>query len=159
MEQMNWTEIALRHPDLLERILAKSTGILGEIIVADELEKLGYTVQPTNNNAKQSDLLVTSPNGEEFSVEVKADRQRRPTWFVRVCPDPTLSQIWCLVSAPRKADGLPDPNDIQIFVLKAEEAATIWQSSEWNQKNPTKGDLRRWQIPDGALFDWDKLPK
>jgi hypothetical protein len=56
-------ELAKRHGVLLERILAKSTGAIGEILVADALAALGYQVQPTNNNARQSDLLVTSPKG------------------------------------------------------------------------------------------------
>ena len=155
---MNVIEIATKHTALLERLLAKSTGALGELLVADALTARGYSVQPTNNNARQSDLLVTSPSGTAFSIEVKADRQRRPTWFVRTCPDPHASAIWCLVSAPRKATALPNPSDAEIFILTAEEARTIWQSSDWNQRNPQNGDIRRWQVPDDALEAWHKLP-
>lgn len=151
-------QMVLKKPELLERLLAKSTGSLGEIIVADAISKLGYKVLPTNNNARQSDLLVTSPNGTEFSVEVKSDRSRRPTWFVKTVPDLNASTIWCLVSAPREATELPDPEIAEIFVLTVEETQTIWLDSEWNKNNPTNGDIRRKDIPDEALNAWSKLP-
>jgi hypothetical protein len=150
--------LAKRHRALLERILAKSTGAIGEILVADALAALGYQVQPTNNNARQSDLLVTSPKGASFSVEVKSDRSKRPTWFVRECPDPAVSDFWCFVSAPRSATALPDPACAEIFVLTAAEVYAVWSGSEWNQKHPLNGDIRRWQIPDDALVAWHKLP-
>ena len=155
---MNMIEIATKHTALLERLLAKSTGALGEILVADALIARGHSVQPTNNNARQSDLLVTSPSGTAFSIEVKAGRERRPTWFVHTCPDPDASAIWCLVSAPREATALPDPADAEIYVLTAEEARTIWQSSDYNQRNDKGCDIRRWQVPDDALEAWHKLP-
>jgi hypothetical protein len=151
-------EIATRHGPLLERILAKSTGALGEILVADLLLSRGYDVRPTNNNARQSDLIVTPENGLSFSIEVKSDRQKRPTWFVRQCPDVSVSAFWCFVSAPRAVTALPDPSDAEIFVLTSAEAHSLWMSSDWNQKNPQNGDIRRWQIPDDALSAWHKLP-
>lgn len=155
---MDIVEIARRHGPLLERILAKSTGSIGEILVADALVSLGYQVRPTNNNARQSDLLVTSTSGRSFSAEVKCDRSKRPTWFVRTCPDISASEFWFFVSAPREATHLPSVTDAQIFVLTAAEAKDLWCSSEWNQKNPENGDVRRWQIPDDALAAWHKLP-
>lgn len=97
---MNIIEIATKHGAILEKLLAKSSGGLGEILVADALTVRGYSVRPTNNNARQSDLLVTSQSGVTFSVEVKTGRDKRPTWWVRTCPDPSASAIWCLVSAP-----------------------------------------------------------
>jgi hypothetical protein len=155
---MGIVELAQRHGPLLERILAKATGPLGEILVADALVSQGYIVQPLNNNRRQCDLLVTSPSGLSFFVEVKSDRSKRPTWFVRRCPDPEASAIWCFVSAPREATSLPDPDKAEIFVLTAREAAALWNASEWNQQHPDNGDIRRRQIPDEARNAWGKLP-
>lgn len=155
---MDIIEIATKHGAILERLLAKSSGGLGEILVADALTDRGYSVRPTNNNARQSDLLVTSRSGVTFSVEVKTGKDRRPTWWVRTCPDPSASAIWCLVSAPREATALPEHSDVEVFVLTSQEARAIWLANEWNQKHPDNGDIRRWQVPDDALGAWHKLP-
>ena len=155
---MDIAELVSRHPKLFERILAKSTGALGEIIVADRLVQMGYQVAPTDNNARQSDLIATSPSGIKFSIEVKADRARRPTWFVRTRPIVELSSIWVFLSAPRNPSELPDPDSVEMYVLTALETQALWDSSDWNKGNPTNGDMRRWQVPDDALHAWHKLP-
>jgi hypothetical protein len=151
-------EIARQHPKLFENILAKSTGAIGEVLVADRLGELGYKVEPTNNNARQCDMIAHSPNGTAFGVEVKADRQKRPTWFVRTRPDTEISAIWVLISAPRKPVELPDPDRVEMFVLTSQEIRDLWDASDWNKRNPGNGDIRRWQVPDTALNDWSKLP-
>lgn len=156
---MDIREIAARHPELLTAILAKSTGALGEVLVAEALRERGYLVQPMNNNSFQCDLMVTSPEGVSFGVEVKADRARRPTWFVRTRPSLSGSQYWFFLSAPRAPDQLPDPADVQMFILTTEETQAIWDASPWNKKNPTNGDVRRKDVPDDALNAWHKLPK
>jgi hypothetical protein len=89
---------------------------------------------------------------------VKADRQKRPTWFVRKRPDVNASQFWFFLSVPRLPTELPDTDAVEMFILSVEECRTLWDSSDWNQKNPGNGDLRRWQIPDTALSAWRKLP-
>ncbi len=156
---MDIVEIAQRHPKLLESILAKSTGAIGEVLVAEKLFALGYQVKPTNNNARQCDLIVTSPFGVEFGIEVKTDRQKRPTWFVRTRPDPKASAIWVLLSAPREPTALPNPNEVEMFVLTVDEIVKLWDASKWNQNNPHNGDIRRRQVPDSSCGAWSKLPK
>ncbi len=150
-------EIAQKHRTLLERILAKSTGAIGEILVADKLTELGYRVEPTNNNAEQHDLTAISIDGRTIGIEVKTSRDKRPTWFVGKCPDPAHSKIWCFVSAPREATGLPKPDDVEIYVLTTEEAALIWSASDYNKANPKAADIRRHQIPDDTRDAWRKL--
>lgn len=156
---MDIQRIARQHPLLLEKILAKSTGAIGEVLVADRLIDLGYKVELTNNNARQCDLIAHSPNGTTFSVEVKTDRQKRPTWFVRIRPDKEGSRIWVFISAPRNPTELPDPSAVEMYVLSVEEVQELWDASDWNKRNPTNGDIRRWQVPDDALNCWTKLPK
>lgn len=144
---------ALENPDLRARILKQSTGVIGEFLVECKIASLGYTVRRASNNHRQSDLIVKSPNGESFSVEVKVDRSRRPTWFVPKRPDPAASAYWILGTS------ILDPSNVEYFVLTVEEARTLWDQSDWNKRNPTNGDLRRWQIPDDALEAWHKFPK
>jgi hypothetical protein len=129
-------ELAKRHGALLERILARSTGAIGEILFADALAALVYQVRPTNNKARQSDLLVTFPEGASFSVEVKSDRSKRPTWFVRECPNPAVSDFWCFVSAPRSATALPDLACAEIFVLTAAEVCAVGMSQNGIESTP-----------------------
>jgi hypothetical protein len=131
---------------------------LGEILVEDELNTLGYSISPTNNNARQKDIVVTTPKGKHFRVEVKTSRIKRACWPVRVCPDVQASDIWCLVCAPRVPTDLPDKDEVEIFVLTSAEALEIWLRSDWNKQHPTNGDIRRWQVPDSALRAWHKLP-
>ena len=145
--------LALENPDLRDRILAKSTGVIGEFLVERKIASLGYTVTRASNNRRQSDLVVKSPGGAAFSVEVKVDRSRRPTWFVRKRPDPAVSAFWILGAS------ILDPLAVEYFVLTVGEARTLWDHSDWNKQHPTNGDLRRWQIPNDALEAWHKFPE
>ena len=56
-------EAALADPELKSRILAKSTGVIGEFLVERKIVSLGYEVERAPNNKRQSDLLVQSPAG------------------------------------------------------------------------------------------------
>ena len=144
--------LVLEVPDLRKRILEKSTGVIGEFLVSQKIASLGYTVKPASTNRPQSDLLVMSPAGVEFSVEVKSDRSARPTWFARKRPDPKASKFWVLGAL------ILDPAKTEYFVLTVDEAQAIWDGSEYNRKNPENCDLRRWQIPDEAREAWHKFP-
>ena len=144
--------LALENPDLRNRILKKSTGVIGEFLVERKIASLGYEVARASNNRRQSDLVVKCSGGEDFSVEVKVDRSRRPTWFVRKRPDPAASSYWIFGAS------ILDPSAVEYFVLTVDEVLTLWDESDWNKRNPTNGDLRRWQIPDDALEAWHKFP-
>ncbi len=155
---MNIHKLALEHPGLLVRILVKSSGAIGEILVADRLTSFGYVVEPTNNNARQHDLTARRPDGEPFRVEVKTVRVRGAHWFVRRRPDPGASAVWVMVSAPRLPEELPPPNGVEMFVITAEEARQLWDANPWNQRHPENGDLRRTHMPADACEAWHKLP-
>ena len=145
--------LVLENADLRGRILAKSTGVIGEFLVERKITSLGYEVTRAANNCRQSDLVVKSPGGTPFSVEVKVDRSRRPTWFVRKRPDLDASAFWIFGAS------ILDPSAVEYFVLTVDETRTLWARSDWNKRNPTAGDIRRWQIPDDALDAWHKLPR
>lgn len=145
--------LALENPDLRNRILEKSTGVIGEFLVERKIASLGYAVTQASNNRRQSDLVVKSPGGETFSVEVKVARSPRPTWFVPRRPDPTASGYWILGAS------ILDPSTVEYFVLTVDEARTLWDESDYNKRKPENADLRRGQIPDDALEAWHKFPK
>lgn len=145
--------LALENPDLRDRILAKSTGVIGEFLVERKIASLGYAVTRASNNRRQSDLVIKSSSGVPFSVEVKVDRRRRPTWFVRKRPDPAASAFWIFGAS------ILDPSAVEYFVLTVNEVRSLWDQSDWNKRNPTNGDMRRWQIPDDALEAWHKFPR
>lgn len=71
--------LALEYADLRDRILAKSTGVIGEFLVERKIASLGYAVTRANDNQCQSALVVGSPGGATFSVEVNRSSARRCT--------------------------------------------------------------------------------
>lgn len=144
---------ALKNPDLRARILDNSTSVIGEFLVERKIACLGYSVTRASKNRRQSDLIVRSPEGESFSVEVKVARSPQPTWFVSKRPDPAASAYWVLGAS------ILDPSAVEYFVLTVDEARTLWDQSDYNKRNPENGDLRRRQIPDDALEAWHKFPK
>lgn len=155
---MNINDIVNQHSNMIRSILIKSTGAIGEIIVAQKLSEFGYEVNLLNNNSKERDLHVRAPNGKEFYVEVKCGRQVKPTWWVGRRPQVEHgSEIWCLVAAPRQPDSLPNPADIKICVLTAKEAANCSDASPYIDKHTKGGDIR-WKHAVEHLDAWHKLP-
>jgi hypothetical protein len=57
-----------------------------QFAVASELCKRGYFVALTHGNHPGVDLMVTSPNGERFDVEVKGVGSLRGDWFAKPKP-------------------------------------------------------------------------
>jgi hypothetical protein len=143
------------HQDVLRRILSRSTGPLGELLVARKLEEeKGYKVGPARINAPQADLQVRTPSGAEFTVEVKTVSEKNVCWQVGSCPDKSFSQFWIFVFAPRESSGLPHEEHVRYFVLTASEAAELWLRPEQTHKRP---DIR-WQHVRDHENAWDKLP-
>ncbi|HEY6815878.1 MAG TPA: hypothetical protein VI168_10100 [Croceibacterium sp.] len=151
------------HPELLRSIIARSSGAIGELLLVRQLEKRGYRARPASINARQCDLLVTSPAGREFSVEVKTVKGRGAPWLVRNCPDETASACWVFIHAPRADDGLPPEEGVSYRLLSTRHAAQIWR--EKFEGRPNKAPDITWKdlgaMPGGAdphLDRWDILP-
>lgn len=145
----------IEHPELLKSILANSSGAIGELWTARRLQSKGYSVRPTNNNSRQRDLVVTSPMGRIFHLEVKTVRTKGSPFLVRQCPDPAASAFWIFVHAPRSPFGLPRDEDVTYFVLTCEEAAKVWRTV--NQTPSSAPDIR-WAHLRTHIDRWDKLP-
>lgn len=155
------TSLLEKYPELEERILLRLSGDLGEIMVAEAISSLpGWNAKAIFTNARQRDVIATSPSGGIYHVEVKTDRTWRSTWFVKSCPDLGRNRIWVLVA------GLGDLakrdmtwKDLDMFVLTTEEAAALWHNdfnlAAFEQGKPC--DIRRHMVPDEANHAWSKV--
>ena len=157
---MDWIH---EHPDLLRSIIARSSGAIGELFLVRRLHERGYNARPASINARQCDLLVTSPMGREFSVEVKTVKGRGAPWLVRKCPDEAASAYWFFVHTPRADDGLPEDSALSYRILSTQDTARIWRNKfegrpnkapdiTWNDLGAMRGGL------DPHLDRWDILP-
>jgi hypothetical protein len=150
---MDIQTIAQDYPILLEQILAKATGQLGEYLVSEALRSRGYKTQFTKND-EQLDLHVIAPDGRAFTVEVKTGRTRSQ-WFVR--KRPWRSEFWFFVHAPKSENFVPDPGSVGFSILTLDEVQKVWDANPWNIKNPENGDIRPNHMPEHARDAWHKL--
>jgi hypothetical protein len=148
----------LDFPVVLRSILAYSSSAIGELWTARHLSGHGYSVVPTNNNSRQRDLLVQTPSGLQFHIEVKCVRGKGNPFLVNRCPDPQRSAYWVLVHAPRDPTGLPSDSEVTYFVLTCEEAAAIWRDSNKAALADTAYDIK-WRYLREHIGRWDKLPE
>jgi hypothetical protein len=112
-----------------------------QFAVASELCKKDYQVALTMGNAPVIDLMVVSPSGEQFLIDVKG-LSTRTTWLVKRKPD-TRNLYYVLVFVPPNA-----PN--QFFVMSQ---ATI--NSLIREGVPS--DIP-WNRALDHLDKWDVLP-
>ena len=136
-----------KNPDLIARILARSSGPMGELILVDKLRSLGYAVEFDSPHAKQSDLLVSTRSGNSFRIEVKTVSKSSNYWLSKR-PVNGRADYWVLICLNRQDNLLPDLDKVEFFVLTAKEAQEIWDAIPYNNtpapvgkaKNP---DIRR----------------
>ena len=157
---MDWIS---EHPDLLSSIIARSSGAIGELLVARKLKEMGYKARPARINARQCDLLVTSPNGYEFAIEVKTVTGKGSPYLVRQCPDETKSSIWVFVHANREQGEFPKENNVTYRILTTKEAEALWHNR--NPEPLSSAPDIKWKDLDAGklggdkyLDRWDKLP-
>lgn len=151
-------EIEREHPVLFGQILGKATGILGEIVVTEQLRRIGYEATTLDNNSPQADIAVKAASGERFTIECKTLRKGSgSTWLVRKRPDANASKFWIFVWGLEP--GLPDPEQPQFFVFTITEAQQLWDGNPWNQNKRAdqSGDFRKHLFPADALGAWHKL--
>ena len=86
-----------------------------QFYVAAELTRRCYTVSLTLGNAKGTDLLVESPTGECFSVQVKGAKTKSG-WYVKESQSPG-ALFFILVYVPVGDENSPP----QFFVLRKDE--------------------------------------
>lgn len=88
-----------------------------QFYVAAELARRGYQVTLTLGMAPMRDLLVVSPSGRHFSVEVKG--LRRPNWWI--IGKPKTDVYYVLTYIPEKTDQPPEFFIMTIKEVEEEE--------------------------------------
>jgi hypothetical protein len=135
-----------------------------QFAVASELCKRAYQVALTLGNHPTVDLMVISPCGEQFVIDVKG-QYRKAFWPVTRKP-PNLRVFYVLAFVPDNA-----PN--RFFVLTQAEvtAAIDGNILTYRDKLRAKGKITtgeevakwmtgiEWRFLDGHENKWEKLPK
>jgi hypothetical protein len=120
-----------------------------QFYAAAELSRRKYLVSLTLGNTPTSDLLVVSPKGKHFKVQVKG--LSSPTsWLVQKVDKKDKDLFWILV---RILEGKP----ARFFILNNQEIKRGWKTAEDPDDKAPSGLLSRYV--DGFENCWETLPK
>ena len=110
----------------------------GQFAVACELVRRGYTVAFTMGNTPVIDLMVRTPNYEQFWIDVKAlTAPTNNAWPVRVKPSqPSLYYVFVLL-APLVQPGCQCGRD-RFFVVRQSDVNSSIKSYQKSHRNDTK---------------------
>jgi hypothetical protein len=119
-----------------------------------ELAKRGYIVQFTDSRFPKEDLLVVSPSGFHFGIDVKAQRTKN-FWIIR---EPIASEqfFYFLIYLDAKKDK-PD-----LFILPSNEMHHLWH--EYKNRMLGNGAPEdniwgiNWTTPRPYQNNWSCLP-
>jgi hypothetical protein len=119
-------------------------------LAAAELERRGYHVSLTDENAPGFDLSVTTDTGEQFLVDVKGVASSGTPWIGQLKPPrPNLFYILVFVGADRSDD--------RFFMLSQSEWNALLEDYQHSHPiDPTSGFL--WAAPHRYEAQWEKLP-
>lgn len=129
----------------------------GQFYVAAELTRRGYSVTLTLGNARRTDLVVISPNGTMFKVEVKA-LSNKNFWIISPPPDAD-DHFYVLVYLPKDEAAPP-----QFFVMTCRETQQLRKAYEAKTKargSKYSDDFAgfNWRDPFAYAGRWESLPK
>lgn len=99
------------YPVLVEGLspTAQTTGMAGVFYVAAELAKRDFVVAPTSRSARGPDILVASPMGRTYAIQVKTSRVKQNDWRLNEHVDedvsPSLFYVFVILEGE---DGSPD---------------------------------------------------
>lgn len=119
-----------------------------------ELARRGYSVQPTDSRFPSEDLLVISPSGKHFGIDVKGQSTKN-FWQIKE-QSPSDEIYFALVYV--KPEGLPD-----VYILKSHTLMQLVRGyKERMLANGGKDDGRwgvLWTTPFPYKDKWDSFPK
>jgi len=119
-----------------------------------ELAKLGYCVQITDSRFPAYDILVVSPSGKHFGIEVKGQRTKNFWRFNERTPHPEM--YYAFVFVPQ--DGPP-----QVFIMDSKTTMRLWK--EYKGKALKRGAKKdniwglNWKQPHPFENRYDMLPR
>ena len=126
-----------------------------QFYVAAELTRRGYLVSLTLGNAPVVDLLVLSPAGEHFQVDVKG-LASKSFWLIRERPAPP-DLFFILVHVPSKG-GPPDyfivPGTVVMAGIATLRKRALDRGREWIEW----GAGLNWGMASPYRDRWDLLP-
>ncbi|MBW2608080.1 MAG: hypothetical protein JRD05_10645 [Deltaproteobacteria bacterium] len=119
-----------------------------------ELARRGYVVQPTDSRFPTEDLLVVSPNGKHFGIDIKGQKTKN-FWIIKE-PKPSDEFFYYLVFVP--------PTDIpDIYIIESQEMYKLWH--EYKNRMIANGSKEdgiwgiNWTTPFPYKDNWDVIPK
>jgi hypothetical protein len=153
--------MANQTPPKKKRRSAHQTQWAAQFAVASELIKREYEVAFTTGNHPQKDLMVISPGGVAFTVDVKG-LYTKNAWVVRTRPT-VKGLFYILAHVPT---GLPN----QFFILTQHEVDEGIRNnlSGWKSRKKAKGlaadesryvDGFNWKYAVTFKEAWQKLPQ
>lgn len=124
----------------------------GQFYVAAELTRKGYIVTFTLGNVPTTDLLVKSPEGKTFGVEVKSAKTKSICQLKEPpVPDNPEDLFWIFVSL------LGDAQPVYC-IIRSDEVLRLWH--EYNDKFPADDKFQgiQWSTLREYQDQWDALP-
>ena len=147
----NWGEGDMK--DLQARLKTQHKGHKSALL---QLWLRDYVAVETVERLAQVDIMVRSPTGKHFGIEVKTMRQ--PNWWqISKRPDGRSSRLWIFITLNQK--DTPDASAIKHYLRTTEEVQELWDQEEYNKReNAIRCGIRHRAIKRG-LEQWGKLPK
>ncbi len=129
-----------------------------QFAVASELCKRDYQVSLTLGNHPTTDLMVMSPMGRQFIVDVKG-LYRRNYWIIRYKPEVVENLFFILAYVPEP----PAPND---FIIMTHEQVRAEQLADLARAQVKRPDLDEtypvlgvpWRFAIAYRNQWSVLP-
>jgi hypothetical protein len=119
-----------------------------------QLARHGYCVQITDSRFPTYDMLVVSPGGKHFGIEVKG--QSTPNFWRFNERAPRREMYYAFVFVP--PDGEP-----RVFVMRSTEAMRLWKEYKEKTMKRTGKDSGIWGLnwtqPHRFENQYDRLPK
>lgn len=138
-----------------KRITRYNTQWAAQFFTAAELTRRGYLVSLTFGNAPTADLLVQSPAGVQFTVDVKGQSTKN-FWLIRQIK-PSPDHYFILVYLPSDTQSNP-----RYFIVSSEEL--MKRREEYKQSVLPRGKYRdelggiKWSTAFHYENKWDNLP-
>ena len=133
-----------------------------QFYAAAELTRRGFLVSFTMGNAKRTDLLVTSPGGENFTVQVKGSKTKAGWWAKE--PEASDKHFYILVyveSYPK--DGKEQPPCVpRFFIMESEEVQRLVGEEKKaflrKHQKPMTNEGLSWRQALDHENQWETLP-
>ena len=124
-----------------------------------ELAKRGYNVQITDSRFPAYDMLVVSPNGKHFGIEVKGQSTKNFWRFTEREPKPDM--FYAFVYVPYESiNEIPN-----VFIMDSSATMNLWHEyKDKARERPVKNDKTyqwgiNWKQPFPYKDRYDLLPK